>query len=459
VKMNFSLTLGKAQQKDLTPVPLYKRGWRVITEAFAGAWQNNIEEKHGSLLCYPTIYACLSRISQDIGKMPFQLMEEDSNGIWKKVQNPAYSPVLRKPNNYQLAHQFREYWVLSRLIEGNTYVLKGRDDRRVVNRLYILDPCRVQPLIADNGDVYYEINYPSQNNLLPDSYPSERLVIPASEIIHDRLNTFHHQLIGVPPVCAAYWPALKNLKILKTSAEYFANGAQPGGILTAPAGMSDEDAAAVKSYWDNNFTGENRGKVGVIGADMKFTPFAYKSSDSQLVEQMKYSDIQICQAFGMPPFKVGIDTIPAGMTVDDLNLLYAGDALQPQMEAMEWLLDEGLGVSPPLSIELDMAPLLRMDVGKQAEVETKLVSGKIKSSNEGRRPFNLPALPGGDTIYMQQQDYPMDQVRLNKIDQTPDVPDPDPNPEELAEAEELRQLRSQMFTIKAIEAARIEAFP
>src|SRR5690606_21677642 len=121
--------------------------------------------------------------------------------------------------------------------------------------------------------------YPSAQNLLPLNYPAEQLTIPASEMIHDRINCLHHQLVGVPPLCAAYWPALKNLKILKSSATFFSNHAQPGGILTAPAALSDEDAKALRDYWQTQYSGDNGGKVAVIGADMKFTSFAMKSAD------------------------------------------------------------------------------------------------------------------------------------------------------------------------------------
>jgi HK97 family phage portal protein len=401
--------------KALHAVPA--RGWhRLIREPYAGAWQRNDEERAETLLCYPTVYACLNRISQDIGKLPFRLMREQDNGIWViDKKNTSYWPVLRKPNHYQTAQQFRESWSLSKLQSGNTYGLKRYDDRGVVDAIYVLDPCRVMPMVSDSGDVFYQLNYPDAANLLPDNYPAERLIIPARDIIHDRLNCFHHPLIGVPPLCAAYWPAVKNLKILKDSTKFFTNGAQPGGILTAPAGMSDEDAAAIKAYWDENFTGDNRGKVGVIGADMKFTPFAFKAADSQLVEQMRYSDEQICQPFGIPPFKIGIGSIPAGLGVDAINQLYYADALQSHIEAIENLLDEGLNISRPLGVELDLEPLLRMDVGKQADVETKLTGGGVKTPNEARARFNLPPLEGGDTVYMQQQDFPLDQVRLNTI--------------------------------------------
>lgn len=428
----------KRVEKALTPVADWRGGWRVISEAFAGAWQRNEEIKVGDLTCYPTLYGCLNRISQDIGKLPFLLKREDENGIWRlDTKNTSFWPVLRNPNGYQTAQQFREAWVLSKLINGNTYVLKQRDERNVVGKLYILDPCRVIPMISENGSVFYQINYDTANNLLPASYPAQQLVVPASEIIHDRLNCFHHQLIGVPPLCAAHWPTAKNMKILKSATEFFGNNSQPGGILTAPAGMSQTDAETLKAYWNENYTGTNAGKIAVIGADMKFTPFAMKSADSQLVEQMRYSDEQICQPFGIPPFKIGIGSIPAGMKVDDINQLYYGDALQAHIEAMENLLDDGLKIERPLGVELDLWPLLRMDLGKQAEVETKLTGGGIKTPNEGRHAFGLEPLEGGDTVYMQQQDFPLDQVRKNKIVDTPAAPTAPTEDEESLSDEEM----------------------
>lgn len=431
---------GEEFSKALTPIANGGGGhsWNRVQEPFAGAWQMNVEERRPDILCYPPLYACLNRISRDMGTMPVHLQQEDSSGIWKNVENPAYSPVLRKPNHYQTAQQFGEAWALSLLLHGNTYILKGRDNRGVVDRLYVLDPCRVLPMVSDSGDVFYQLNFPTADNLLPASYPGEQIIVPAREIIHDRLNAFHHQLIGVPPLCAAYWSAVLGLKILKNAATFFANGANPGGILTAPAGMSETDANAVKDYWNTNFSGTNSGRVAVIGADMKFTAFAFKSSDNQLIEQLRFTGEQIAQAFGIPPFIIGIGQIPAGMKVDDMMGMYERLALQPLIDAKENLLEEGLGISRPLGIDVDTGPLLRMDTQKRAEVWGKLVNDGISTPNEARKDgFNLPPLDGGDTVYMQQQDFPLDQVRLNKIAQPeppPATPDEEETPEEQARA-------------------------
>lgn len=448
MKLSVEFTIGKA----LSSVPgAWRNAWRMITEPFAGAWQKNIEEKQGDLITYPTLYACISRISSDIGKLPFSLRQKGKGGIWTEVSNPAYDPVLRKPNDFQTAAQFREYWLVTKLTQGNTYILKRRDNRGVVKHLYILDSCRVLPMVSDSGAVFYQL-YIDPLNDLPEGYPAENLIVPASEIIHDRCMTVHHPLVGVPPLAAAHWPALKNMKIMRSATEFFANNAQPGGILTAPAGMSDDDAKAVQNYWTSNFSGENAGKVAIVGADMKFTSFAMKSIDSQMVEQMRYSDEQICQPFGIPPFMVGIGTIPSGLGVDGVYQLYYQNSLQAHIENMEVLLDDGLKIEAPLGVELDLSPLLRMDAAKRADVEVKLVAGKIKTPDEGRAAFNLEATGGGDTLWGQNQDYPLAMLADRKSwDQSMQAP-PEPVQPAPEDQEAVDEAKSIIATRRAIDA-------
>jgi HK97 family phage portal protein len=455
----FGLSINRAK-KDLLSVPI-SRGWfTLIREAFAGAWQQNIEVSRHDVLTYPTLYACINRIAMDIGKLPFCLKTQDSNGLWQEQSNTAYSPVLRKPNEYQTAQQFREAWIVSKLVQGNAYILKQRDQRGVVTDLYLLEPWRVQPMVTATGAVYYKLMTDPLNSL-PLDYPQDRLLVPATEIIHDRCVTFHHPLVGVPPLSAAYWPVVKNLKILQSATQFFSNNSNPGGILTAPAGMSDDDAQRVRDYWQTAYSGNNAGKVAVIGADMKFTSFAMKGVDNQLVEQMSYSDQQICQPFGIPPFKIGIGELPRNLTVDALNLLYFDDALQSHVEAMENLLEEGLKIPANMGIWMDTSQLLRMDVGKQVDVESKLVSSKIKTPDEARAKFNLAPTGGGKTLWGQQQDYPLGMLadraewdpNMVKAPAGPPSPAPDSGTQGPNE-EESRRLRAELWQLKALQATR-----
>lgn len=111
--------------------------------------------------------------------------------------------------------------------------------------------------------------------------------------------------------------------------------------------------------------------------------------------------------------------------------------MSDRIEAVENLLDEALGLANDLGIWLDTSPLIRMDEGKQAEVETKLVGGKIKKPDEGRRRFDLEPTAGGNTLWGQHQDYPLGVLaeRNDLVPVAPAAPEPDPDPEETPEDE------------------------
>ena len=68
-----------------------------------------------SALAHHAVWACITLISCDIGKLRPKLVEQDDDGIWSEFESPAFSPVLRKPNDFQNYIQFKEHWALSKL--------------------------------------------------------------------------------------------------------------------------------------------------------------------------------------------------------------------------------------------------------------------------------------------------------------------------------------------------------
>src|SRR5215510_9942398 len=138
--------------------PDYRYVHPIIQDPFPGAWQRNLEIRNDTAASFHADFACKTLIARDIAKLRVKLAEKDENDIWSETTNPAFSPVLRRPNDYQTRNQFFECWALSKLSRGNTYILKVRDQRNVVTELHVLDPSRVQPLVADDGSVYYRLS-------------------------------------------------------------------------------------------------------------------------------------------------------------------------------------------------------------------------------------------------------------------------------------------------------------
>jgi len=383
-------------------------GWYTVFESYGGAFQADVTLTPEQSLAHPTVYACVTQIAGDIGKLRLR-MTQFKDGIW--TETVAYSPIFRKPNHYQTRQKFIEQWIISKLIHGNTYILKQRDDRGNVKALYILDPLKVKVLVADTGMVFYQLG---QDNLsgITREYPA----VPASEIIHDTMECLFHPLVGIPPLYAGGLAALQGVNIQKNSAYFFGNRSQPGGILTAPGSISDETAARLKAAWDANYTGTNAGKVAVLGDGLKFEPMSFTAVDSQLIQQLKWSDEKVCSVFKVPPYKVYAGALPASLNTEVIDRIYYSGCLQRHIEAIEQLLDDGLGLPQNLGTEFDLDDLMRMDTAAMMKTVADGVGAGVMSPNEGRRKFNLKPVQGGDTPYLQQQNYSL--AALDERDKT-----------------------------------------
>ncbi len=422
----FGFTIGREKASDLAPVD-NRGGWSsILREPFAGAWQQSDADfsRQDAVLSNNAVWACVTLIASDIAKLRPRLVELSPRGIWTETSSASFSPVLRKPNRYQTHIQFKESWVISKALRGNAYALLERDARGVVVAMYLLNPDRVVPLVTPDGAVYYQL---SQDNL---SGVADVVTVPASEIAHDRFNCMFHPLVGLSPLYASGATAKQGLQIQRNSSQFFGNNSSPGGVLTAPGSISDDLAGRLKSHWDSAYTGANAGRVAVLGDGLKFEPMRMTAVESQMVEQQNVSAKVICSAFHVPPFMVGLGDEPTFSNGETRTLHYYSQCLQGYIESMEECFDWALGLAGGatggrvLGVDLDLAGLQRMDTVSQMTALESGVRAGIMAPNEARQRLNLPPADGGDTPYMQQQQWSLEQLNKRPPPDTAPAPAP-----------------------------------
>jgi hypothetical protein len=105
---------------------------------------------------------------------------------------------------------------------------------------------------------------------------------------------------------------------------------------------------------------------------------------------------------------IGLEGLPAGQKVEDMNRVYYSDCLQTLFESIEALLDDGLGLTMtnrPLGTEFDLDDLLRMDTPTLVTSIADGIGAGAMSPNEGRMKLNLSPVVGGESPYLQQQNF------------------------------------------------------
>jgi len=418
-------TIARTKLLNLRPLSSSSGGWwPVIRESFIGAWQANVEIRAADVMTYSAVYACVSLIAGDIAKLCLRLVAQDGDGIWTETESASFSPVLRKPNRYQTRVKFIEQWIISKLTRGNTYVLKQRDNRNVVSALYVLDPSRVTPLVTPDGSVYYQIRRDDLSEVR-----DEEIILPASEIIHDIMCALWHPLIGVTPIYACGNAALQGLSITGNSQKFFANGANPSGMLTAPGAISDDTAKRLLTTLANKKPGET-----LVGGDgLKYEQFTMSAVDAQLIEQLKWTAETVCSVFHVPPYMIGVGPPPPYANIEPLLQQYYSQCIQSLLNALELCLDEGLELPKPYGTEFDINDLIWMDTATKTKAASDSIGSGGMSPDEARkRYFGLGPVTGGNTPYLQAQNYSLS--ALAKRDAGDPFAKPEPPPPALPPA-------------------------
>ena len=449
----FGLDITRASRAPanlMPPAGTMGDGWfPVVREPYTGAWQENVEITGQSALQHPAVFGCVSLIATDIGKCALRLVAEDADGVWTATSNPAYSPVLRKPNRYQTIHKFVEQWMTSKLIAGNAYVLKQRDERGVVSALYVLDPARVTPLVSTDGAVYYRLKRDDLTGVGDGLPPGQDLVVPAREIIHDPMVTLFHPLVGVTPLYACGLAAQQGITMLTKSEQFFRGGSHPGGVLTAPGEIGEEQAKRIKAYWEENFSGANVGRVAVVGKGLKYEAMTVSAADAQLIEQLNWGAKQICMCYRVPMQMLLDDAGTAD--VESLWLKYHAQCLQEKFTNFEKALDEGLELKAPYGTEFDIDDLIWMVTATKTKAASEAIGAGALSPDEARKKwFGLGTVKGGNTPYMQQQNFSLAALAERDADQpfskaAPAVPGPEAI--EVTEADDAADERKFLETL------------
>jgi HK97 family phage portal protein len=400
--------------------------WQRILDWWPGAWQQHTEVDREAVSAYWAVFACVTLIAGDISKMPVRVMQRSAAGIWQETFN---RPVLRKPNRYQTRLEFFASWLFSLLLRGNTYAFKIRDERGFIIALHIMDPDRVTPLVAEDGSVFYQL----QNDNLA-GIQLGAVIVPAEEVIHSRINALHHPLVGLSPLYACGVAATQGLAIQDNSATFFTNGSMPGGIITVPGSLPAEKARELKALWEANYSGANRGKTAVLADKMTYQPLAINAHDAQLIEQLKMTAEMVCACFKVPGYKIGVGQMPTVNNTAALNQQYYDQCLQTLVEGIELRLDEGLELLDSQQTWFDVKELLRMDPDARFRSHSEAIKGGWLSPNEARRDEDREPVEGGETPYMQQQNYSLaalakrDEMAMQPPPAAPPAPAPTPEP-------------------------------
>lgn len=399
---------------------LHGAGVALPHEPFAGAWQRNLEGAANAgpnILAFSGVYACINIISQDVARMPVRPVKKNKDKSEEEYRGHYAWRLFARPNDFQTTLQFVESYMQSKLTHGNTYVLLMRDARGVVNEMFILDPRRVRPLIAEfDGSVFYEIQRD------PLSGVKEPITVPARDILHDRAATMFHPLVGVSPLFAAGVTAMLGGRITINSEKFFANMSRAGGMLVSPGKIEPAIAKKLQNEWETNYGPRGLGRTVVLANGLDFKPLTINSVDSDLVNQLRWVIEDIARVYRVPGFKLGDLNKVNFRNSETLAASYLNECLSYHIKAFEDCFNRSLELTDDVRIKFDTSYLLRMETDTRYAAHQTALQAGFKSINEVRAEEGLPPVKGGDEPRVQMQYVPLSMADKLLAEQNADPP-------------------------------------
>lgn len=247
------------------------------------------------------VYSCVRILSEAVAGLPLHFYKYTDGGSKEKaVEHPLYFLLHDEPNPEMTSFVFRETLMTHLLLWGNAYAQIIRNGKGEVMALYPLMPDRMTVDRDEKGRLYYEYNTNSDD---APTMKGSTVKLSPSDVLHIPGLGFDG-LVGYSPIAMAKNAIGMAIACEEYGAKFFANGAQPSGVLEHPGTL--KDPGRVRESWQQTFGGSrNANKVAVLEEGMKYTPISISPEQAQFLETRKFQINEIARIFRVPPHMVG----------------------------------------------------------------------------------------------------------------------------------------------------------
>ena len=284
------------------------------------------------------------------------------------------------------------------LIWGNAYAQIIRNGKGEVLSLYPLLPNKMSVERDSNGVLYYVYSRYTDEN--PNMKKMGDIILRQEDVLHIPGLGFDG-LIGYSPIAMARNAVGMTMACEEYGASFFANGANPGGVLEHPGVL--KDPAKVRDSWNAVYRGTtNAHKIAVLEEGMKYQQIGIPPEEAQFLETRKFQINEIARLFRIPPHMVGDLEKSSFSNIEQQSLEFVKYTLEPWLMRWEQSINRALLSANEKStyfVKFNVDGLLRGDYQSRMNGYATARQNGWMSANDIRELENLDLIPeedGGD---------------------------------------------------------------
>ncbi len=336
------------------------------------------------------VYACVRILAETIASLPLHTYRYTENGKEKARDHPLYNLLSNEPNPDMTSFVFRETLMSHLLLWGNSYSQIIRDGRGKVLAIYPLLPDRMIVNRSEKGEIYYLYNKEGQEYILT-----------KDEVLHIPGLGFDG-LVGYSPIAMAKNAIGMAIATEEYGAKFFANGANPGGVLEHPGVVKNPQR--IRDSWNAVYQGtSNAHRIAVLEEGMKFQPIGIPPEQAQFLETRKFQTEEICRIFRIPPHLIGDLERATFSNIEHQSISFVVHTIRPWLVRIEQSINKSLfseSEKKEYFVSFVVEGLLRGDYESRMRGYSIGIQNGFMSPNDVRSLENMNPIPdeeGGNT--------------------------------------------------------------
>lgn len=247
------------------------------------------------------VFACLLALSSAYIEPPVKVWSEDATGKREPLPKHPMQTLLDDPHPEltDLEVWFWTQW--ARHCDGNAYLRKIRSGNELTgNVIYLhpLNPALIVPMTDPSGDEFIS-NY--RWNYAPGKWED----IDPTNIIHFRMGVDNRDTRkGMSPLKRLVRMISTDEEASKFSDALLKNFGVPGLVVKTPPDsqkLTRDEAEALSERIAERFTGDGRGRVGILSAGADIAPVGFSPDQMKLDALHGFPESRICAVMGVPP--------------------------------------------------------------------------------------------------------------------------------------------------------------
>lgn len=386
---------------------------RPVSERFAPRYGRTGPVGVGSsetALNIATVYRCANVISSSVASLPFKYLKRSSNGVFAPEKESGLNYLLGvQPNEDFNAYDFMSMCVRDILFSGNAYIVPvfANDNPTVVLALKRATPSCVT---YDTLNRTYAINDPE--NDLNGAY-AEREVIHLKGMSLDGKNglsvlSFARQTMSVSATGDA------------ETLSRFANGGNVRGLVSNDNSVkgfgeyADQELDNQAEVLDGKFS--SGAKIVAVHGQAQFKQLSLSSVDLEFLSTRKFSVLEICRFFSVPPSFVYADTSNNYKSAELASVDFLSQTLNPILISIEQEFERKLIPAfrfGKYKFQFDRRAVAAMDLESRADYQMKTIQSGVYTINDWRKYENLPVVPDGDRVLVSANIKALDELVNN----------------------------------------------